>query len=341
MTSPFLRVLAGEAVWPPPVWLMRQAGRYLPEYRAVRASTAGFVDLCLTPAKAAEVTLQPIRRFGFDAAILFSDILMLPYALGQGLTFVEGEGPMLPPIRDSAGLAALDPAQVESRIAPILETVRLVRESLGPETALIGFAGSPWTVASYMVEGQGSRDFVEVRGLAYRDPALFDALIAMVTDSTITYLARQIEAGAGAVMLFDSWAGVLPPAQFRRYVIEPTRVIAAALRERFPATPVIGFPRLAGAMLAEYAAVTGVQAVGVDTAADPVQVARMVPRGTALQGNIDPLAVVAGGAAMADAAQAVLDAWKGRPFVVNLGHGIVPHTPPDHVGALVRQLRDA
>ncbi len=341
MTSPFLRVLAGDAVWPPPVWLMRQAGRYLPEYRAVRASTAGFVDLCLTPAKAAEVTLQPIRRFGFDAAILFSDILMLPYALGQGLSFVEGEGPMLPPIRDSAGLAALDPAQVESRIAPILETVGRVRESLGPETALIGFAGSPWTVASYMVEGQGSRDFAEVRGLAYRDPALFDALIATVTDSTITYLARQIEAGADAVMLFDSWAGVLPPAQFRRYVIEPTRVIAAALRERFPATPVIGFPRLAGAMLAEYAAVTGVQAVGVDTAADPVQVARMVPHGTALQGNIDPLAVVAGGRAMADAAQAVLDAWKGRPFIVNLGHGIVPHTPPDHVGALVRQLRDA
>jgi len=341
MTSPFLRVLAGDAVWPPPVWLMRQAGRYLPEYRAVRASTAGFVDLCLTPAKAAEVTLQPIRRFGFDAAILFSDILMLPYALGQGLTFVEGEGPMLPPIRDSAGLAALDPAQVEARIAPILETVGRVRESLGPETALIGFAGSPWTVASYMVEGQGSRDFAEVRGLAYRDPALFDALIAMVTDSTITYLARQIEAGADTVMLFDSWAGVLPPAQFRRYVIEPTRVIAAALRERFPATPIIGFPRLAGAMLAEYAAVTGVQAVGVDTAADPVQVARMVPSGTALQGNIDPLAVVAGGAAMNEAAQAVLDAWKGRPFIVNLGHGIVPHTPPSHVGALVQQLRDA
>ena len=341
MTSPFLRVLAGDAVWPPPVWLMRQAGRYLPEYRAVRASTAGFVDLCLTPAKAAEVTLQPIRRFGFDAAILFSDILMLPYALGQGLTFVEGEGPMLPPIRDSAGLAALDPAQVEARIAPILETVGRVRESLGPETALIGFAGSPWTVASYMVEGQGSRDFAEVRGLAYRDPALFDALIATVTDSTITYLARQIEAGADTVMLFDSWAGVLPPAQFRRYVIEPTRVIAAALRERFPATPIIGFPRLAGAMLAEYAAVTGVQAVGVDTAADPVQVARMVPSGTALQGNIDPLAVVAGGRAMADAAQAVLDAWKGRPFIVNLGHGIVPHTPPGHVGALVQQLRDA
>ena len=341
MTSPFLRVLAGDAVWPPPVWLMRQAGRYLPEYRAVRASTAGFVDLCLTPAKAAEVTLQPIRRFGFDAAILFSDILMLPYALGQGLTFVEGEGPMLPPIRDSAGLAALDPAQVEARIAPILETVGRVRESLGPETALIGFAGSPWTVASYMVEGQGSRDSAEVRGLAYRDPALFDALIAMVTDSTITYLARQIEAGADTVMLFDSWAGVLPPAQFRRYVIEPTRVIAAALRERFPATPIIGFPRLAGAMLAEYAAVTGVQAVGVDTAADPVQVARMVPSGTALQGNIDPLAVVAGGAAMNEAAQAVLDAWKGRPFIVNLGHGIVPHTPPGHVGALVQQLRDA
>jgi uroporphyrinogen decarboxylase len=341
MKSPLMRVLDGEAVWPPPVWLMRQAGRYLPEYKALRASTAGFVDLCLTPTKAAEVTLQPIRRFGFDAAILFSDILMLPYALGQGLSFVEGEGPMLPPIRDAAGLAALDPAQVEARIAPILETVGRVRAALGPETALIGFAGSPWTVVSYMVEGQGSRDFAEVRGLAYRDPALFAELVSMVTQSTITYLAAQIEAGADAVMLFDSWAGVLPPTQFRRYVIEPTRVIAAALRERFPAVPVIGFARLAGAMLAEYAAATGVQAVGVDTSADPVQVARMVPSTTALQGNIDPLSVVAGGAAMAGEAQSVLDAWRGRPFIFNLGHGIVPHTPPEHVGALVRMLRDA
>ena len=340
MTAPFLQALAGVPVWPPPIWLMRQAGRYLPEYRAIRAQANGFIDLCLTPARATEVTLQPIRRYGFDAAILFSDILMLPYALGADLRFVEGEGPVLEPIRTAAALATLDPERLLPGTAPIMETVQRVRAALGPETALIGFAGSPWTVLCYMIEGHGSRDFAETRGLAYRDPALFTALLELITTTTITYLSAQIDAGADTVMLFDSWAGVLPAAQFRRFVIDPTQRIVAALRERHPATPIIGFPRLAGTMLAEYAA-TGVQAVGIDTSADPAHATQAVPASIAVQGNLDPLAVVAGGTAMTGAATTILDAWRGRPAIFNLGHGIVPQTPPEHVAALVKHIRNA
>ncbi len=339
MTPSLLRILAGEAVWPPPMWLMRQAGRHLPEYRAVRARTAGMIDLCLTPALAAEVTLQPVHRYGFDAAILFSDIIMLPYALGQDVRLVEGKGPVLAPIRSPADMAVLDPARLAPAVAPIMETVRLVRAALPADKALIGFAGSPWTVACYMVEGQGSRDFAAVRTLAYRDPALFDALMRQVTESTVAYLAQQIEAGADLVMLFDSWAGVLPAAQFRRFVIEPTRQIVAALKQRFPSVPVIGFPRLAGAMLGEYA-VCGVDCVGVDTNADPAQAAALVPPGIALQGNVDPLALLAGGEALSEAARTVLEAWRGRPFIFNLGHGVVPETPPEHVAALARLVRE-
>jgi uroporphyrinogen decarboxylase len=340
MTGKLLRALAGESVWPPPLWLMRQAGRYLPEYRAVRAEATGFIDLCLTPARAAEVTLQPIRRYGFDAAILFSDILMLPYALGQDLRFLEGEGPVLQPVRTAAEIARLDPSRLSAMTAPIMETVGRVRSALTQDTALIGFAGSPWTVICYMVEGHGSRDFTEVRGLAYRDPALFDHLLGMVTEATVAYLIAQIEAGADVAMLFDSWAGVLPAAQFRRFVIEPTRRIVAALKQRFPDLPVIGFPRLAGTMLAEYAA-TGVRGVGVDTSADPAHAALAVPPHVAVQGNLDPLAVVAGGGAMEQATRVVLDAWRGRPAIFNLGHGIVPQTPPEHVAELVRLVRHA
>jgi uroporphyrinogen decarboxylase len=340
MTGKLLRALAGDAVWPPPIWLMRQAGRYLPEYRAIRAEAAGFIDLCLTPVRAAEVTLQPIRRYGFDAAILFSDILMLPYALGQDLRFAEGEGPVLHPVRTAAEIARLDPSRLSAMTAPIMETVGRVRSALTQDTALIGFAGSPWTVICYMVEGHGSRDFAEVRGLAYRDPALFDHLLDMVTEATIAYLAAQIEAGADVVMLFDSWAGVLPAAQFRRFVIAPTRRIVTALKQRFPGLPVIGFPRLAGTMLAEYAA-TGIQAVGVDTSADPAHAALAVPLHVAVQGNLDPLAIVVGGAAMEQATRTVLDAWRGRPAIFNLGHGVVPQTPPEHVAELVRLVRDA
>jgi uroporphyrinogen decarboxylase len=340
MTGTLLRALAGDSVWPPPIWLMRQAGRYLPEYRAVRAEASGFIDLCLTPARAAEVTLQPIRRYGFDGAILFSDILMLPYALGQDLRFVEGEGPVLQPVRNAAEIARLDPSRLATMTAPIMETVGRVRGALAQDTALIGFAGSPWTVICYMVEGHGSRDFTEVRGLAYRDPALFGHLLDLVTETTIAYLAAQIEAGADVVMLFDSWAGVLPAAQFRRYVIAPTQRIVAALKQGFPDVPVIGFPRLAGTLLAEYAA-TGVQGVGVDTSADPAHAAQAVPAHVAVQGNLDPLAVVAGGAVMERATQTVLDAWQGRPAIFNLGHGIVPQTPPEHVAELVRLVRRA
>ncbi len=343
--KPLLRALHGEAVWPPPIWLMRQAGRYLPEYRAVRAKTTDFITLCTTPGLAAEVTLQPIRRFGFDAAILFSDILMLPWALGQGLEYREGEGPALPPLRDAAALAALDLRRVAAAIVPICETVRRVRAGLVAEgfadRALIGFAGAPFTVACYMVEGGGSHDFAATRAMAYGDPGLFARLISLLTEATVEYLAAQIEAGAEAIMLFDSWAGILSPRLFHAHVIQPAAAIVAALRRRFPVVPVIGFPRLAGLMLGPYATGTGVAAVSLDTSMDPVLVARMVPPDIALQGNLDPMALVAGGVAMQHDVSRILDALHGRPFVFNLGHGIVPQTPPEHVAVLVEQVRAA
>ena len=340
MTKKLLRVLAGEAVWPPPVWLMRQAGRYLPEYLVKRAQAGSFLALATTPALAAEVTLQPVRRFGLDAAILFSDILIVPWALGQGLDYREGEGPVLPPIRNAADFAALEGRRVAGAIAPVLETVRRVRADVG-DAALIGFAGSPFTVACYMVEGGGSHDFAHVRGLAYADPALFAALIDCLVGATIVYLLGQIEAGAEAVMLFDSWAGVLPPSQFRRQVIDPTARIVAALKARHPRIPVIGFPRLAGVMLGEYVAETGVDAVGIDTAADPVTVRALIPDHVAIQGNLDPLLLVAGGAQLRTEAQAIAQSLRGRPHIFNLGHGIVPQTPPEHVAELLHAVRTA
>ena len=343
MTKKLLSVLAGETVWPPPVWLMRQAGRYLPEYRAVRANVRDFIALCTTPDLAAEVTLQPIRRYGFDAAILFSDILILPWALGQGLQFKEGEGPVMPPIRDDAGFRALSQDRLMDKTAPIMETVREVRAGLKKEgfdnTALIGFAGAPFTVACYMVEGSGSRDFAATRTLAYQNPALFDGIMDLVTDATVKYLAAQIEAGAETVMLFDSWAGVLAPSQFRKYVIAPARKIVAALRDMYPYVPVIGFPRMAGLILEEYAADTGVAAVGIDTAVDIGRAAAMLPKTVAVQGNLDPLVLVAGGESMRNDARAVLDAMRDRPFIFNLGHGIVPQTSPEHVGELIELIR--
>ena len=342
--KPLLQVLAGEALWPPPVWLMRQAGRYLPEYRAVRASVPDFIALCTAPEKAAEVTLQPIRRYRFDAAILFSDILIVPWALGHGLAFQEGEGPVLPRLRDAAGLAALRPNDVAGKAAPVMETVRRVRRGLVEEgftsTALIGFAGAPFTVACYMIEGGGSRDFAATRAMAYADPALFAGVIETVTEATITYLSQQVEAGAEALMLFDSWAGVLSPSLFHAHVIAPTTRIVAALRDRFPAVPIIGFPRLAGVMLGAYAA-TAVNAIGIDTAMDPARAAALVPGSVALQGNLDPMALVAGGEALATETRAILAALHGRPFIFNLGHGIVPQTAPEHVGALVDLIRAA
>lgn len=341
--KPLLRVLAGEAVWPPPLWLMRQAGRYLPEYRAVRAEVSDFIALCTSPALAAEVSLQPIRRFGFDAAILFSDILMLPWGLGRSVAFREGEGPVLPPLRTEAEVVALDSARLTEAIAPIEEAVRRIRLGLAKEaftaTTLIGFAGAPFTVACYMVEGGGSRDFAATRTMAYGEPRLFSSLIDRLTEATIAYLAAQIDAGVEAVMLFDTWAGLLPPPQFRAHVERPTREIVAALRGRYPDVPIIGFPRLAGMLLGEYAADTKLQGVGMDTPTDPAAAMRHVPARVALQGNLDPLAVVEGGAAMRAGTDAILHAMRGRPFVFNLGHGIVPQTPPEHVAELVSIVR--
>jgi len=297
----------------------------------------------MTPELAAEVTMQPIRRFGFDAAILFSDILVLPWGLGRELAFREGEGPVLPPLRTEAEVTALDSARLAEAIAPVAQTVRQIRLGLTREAfsraALIGFAGGPFTVACYMVEGGGSRDFAVTRSMVYQAPALFSALIDRLTEATIAYLAAQIDAGVEAVMLFDTWAGLLPPSQFRNHVARPTREIVATLRNNYPDVPVIGFPRLAGVLLGEYAADTKVRAVGMDTATDPVEVVRRVPATVALQGNLDPLAVVAGGAGMRAETDDILHAMRGRPFVFNLGHGIVPQTPPEHVAELVRIVR--
>jgi uroporphyrinogen decarboxylase len=342
MAKRLLRTLGGEAVWPPPIWLMRQAGRYLPEYQDVRARVADFISLCTTPELAAEVTVQPIRRYEFDAAILFSDILILPWALGQEVAFKAGEGPILPPLRDARGLAGLQLADVAERTAPVMETVRRVRAMLSKEgfdqTALIGFAGAPFTVACYMVGGGGSRDFAATREMVFAEPQLFDQLIDLLVEATVTYLLAQVDAGAEALMLFDSWAGILSPTSFRRYVIAPAQRIAQAIRLRYPEIKLIGFPRLAGSMVADYAAATGVAAVGLDTSVDLTRIAPMLPEGVAIQGNLDPLALVAGGEALETEAGAVLAAVRvsGRPFIFNLGHGILPHTPPEHV----RILRD-
>lgn len=339
--KPFLAALSGQVVRPAPVWLMRQAGRYLPEYRAVRAREPDFLRFCLTPKLATEVTLQPIRRFGFDAAILFSDILVPPYALGHGVRFAEGEGPVLERLSTAAQVEALDLRRAREVWSPVMETVRRLRGALPPATALLGFAGAPFTVAAYMIEGGGSRDFAAARTLAFAEPGLFAALIARLEEATIDYLTGQAEAGAEALMLFDSWAGVLSPAQFRRWVIAPTARVAAALRARFPAVRLIGFARGAGPMLVEYAEAAGVQAVGVDTAMPAAWAARTLPAGITGQGNLDPMALVAGGPALAEEIATLLRAVAGRPWVVNLGHGIVPQTPPEHVAALVEMVRAA
>ncbi|MEX6723670.1 uroporphyrinogen decarboxylase [Parapedomonas caeni] len=335
--KPFLRVLSGERVDPTPVWLMRQAGRYLPEYRAVRADAGSFLDLCYDPARATEVTLQPIRRFGFDAAILFSDILVTPHALGQQLWFEEGEGPRLaPPLKD-ASLDALTPAP--ERLAPIYETVRRIKAALPPETAFIGFAGSPWTIATYMVEGRGSRDQASARLMAYAEPDRFADLIDRIVAITVDYLGQQVQAGVEVVQLFDSWAGTLSPAQFRQWVIAPTTRIVEALRARHPGLPIIGFPKGAGAKLIAYAAETGVSAVGLDETVDPVWANMALPRGLPVQGNLDPLALKAGGAALDAAVDAIRAALADRPHVFNLGHGILPDVPVAHVERLMARLR--
>lgn len=335
-----LRALAGETVSPPPIWLMRQAGRYLPEYRATRAKAKTFLDLCFSPDLAVEVTLQPIRRYGFDASILFSDILVVPYGLGQRVWFVEGEGPKLEPIGTAGDLTRLDRTKLLPALAPVFETVRRLRRELPAETTLIGFAGAPWTVASYMVEGESGSDFAKLKDFAYGDPNGFQALIDLIVDATVDYLAAQVAAGAEVLQLFDSWAGVLSEAQFRRWVIAPTKRIVDQLKTRCPGVPVIGFPRGAGMMYADYVRETDVTAVSLDTTV-PMSLAGALQERCPVQGNLDPRALVVGGAALRDEVRGILAALKGGPFIFNLGHGIVPETPPEHVTELLRIVRDA
>lgn len=334
---PLLAVLRGERRDPPPVWLMRQAGRYLPEYRALRATKRDFLDLAYDSEAAAEITLQPIRRFGFDGAILFSDILVVPHAMGQDLRFVEGEGPRLSPKLTDGDFSALTPAL--GRFEPVYETVHRVAAALPPAVTLLGFAGSPWTVATYMVAGQGSRDQSETRRLAYRDPEAFQRLIDRIVAVTVDYLSGQIVAGAMAVQLFDSWAGSLAPAQFERWVIAPTQAIVRALMARHPDVPIIGFPKGAGAKLATYAAETGVDAVGIDETVDPAWADAALPKDMPVQGNLDPLALVTGGEALTSAVRRIRAAFDKRPHIFNLGHGIVPDAPIAHVEQLLAELR--
>lgn len=338
MPGLLLDTLLGQNVRPRPAWLMRQAGRYLPEYRALRAEKGGFLALVYDSEAAAEITIQPLRRYGMDGAILFSDILIVPYAMGQDLEFLQGEGPHLSPRLADAALSSL--SAVPQRLTPIYETVRLVKAQLPKGTTLLGFAGSPWTVATYMVAGEGSRDQHVTRELAYRDPAAFQAIIDAIVAVTIDYLAGQIQAGAEAVQLFDSWAGSLAPAEFERWVIAPNAAIAAALKARFPQVPVIGFPKGAGEKLPAYARETGVQAIGLDETIDPLWAHKALPDGLPVQGNLDPLLLLAGGEEMERQALRILNAFAERPHVFNLGHGIGQTTPVEHVAQLLSLVRN-
>ena len=332
-----LNVLRGNQEVIPPVWLMRQAGRYLPEYRALRAEKGGFLELAYDSDCAAEVTLQPIRRFGFDGAILFSDILVIPHAMGQDLWFETGEGPRLAPPLVGHDFEKLVPAP--ERLNPVFETVRKVASALSTETTFLGFAGSPWTVATYMVAGQGSKDQSDARRMAYGQPERFGELIERIIVGTVDYLSGQIEAGVDAVQLFDSWAGSLSPSQFEDWVIAPNAKIVAGLNARHPDTPIIGFPKGAGGKLAAYARETGVDAIGVDETVDPVWANANLPKGMPVQGNLDPLALIAGGEALEKAVDRILNAFADRPHIFNLGHGILPDTPIEHVEKLLTLVR--
>ena len=339
-----LAVLKGERRAMAPCWMMRQAGRYLPEYRSLRADKGGFLELVYDSAAAAEITLQPLQRFGtgadgLHAAILFSDILIVPYAMGQKLWFEAGEGPRLAPTLRDTGLDAL--TSDWTRYDAIYETVRLVKAQLAPETTFLGFAGSPWTIATYMVAGQGSKDHSAARKMAYAEPERFAAIIDAIVDATVPYLIGQIDAGVDAVQLFDSWAGSLSPQQFARWVITPNRRIVEELRAARPGVPIIGFPKGAGAKLVDYARETGVDAVGLDETLDPAWANAALPEGLPVQGNLDPLVLIAGGKALDDAIDSILAAFPTRPHIFNLGHGITPETPIAHVEQMLKRLSEA
>ena len=334
-----LKTLRGEITTPPPLWMMRQAGRYLPEYRALRAEKGGFLDLVYDATAAATVTIQPILRYGFDAAILFSDILVIPHALGQNLWFEQGEGPRLAPRLAEARLEQL--SAVPDRLLPIYETVARVRALLPLHRGLLGFAGSPWTVATYMINGAGSRDQAEARLFAYLHPERMADLVAAISQLTVTYLRGQIDAGVDAVQLFESWSGNLSPAQFQRWVIEPNRSIVAALRLSHPSVPIIGFPKGAGAKLLAYVEATQVDAVALDETVDPSWAHANLPKTLPVQGNLDPLVLRAGGVALDDAIDDIVNAFRGRPHIFNLGHGILPDTPLSHVEQMIQRVRGA
>ena len=336
----FLRALAGETTARPPVWLMRQAGRYLAEYRAIRDEAGSFLDLCYTPKLATEVTLQPIRRFGFDAAILFSDILVIPHGLGQKLEFREGEGPVLEPIEDDAGLGRLKRDGCLDRLAPVFETVGRIREALPEEVPLIGFCGAPWTVATYMVAGRGTPDQAPARLWAYRDAEGFARLVDLLVEVSAAYLIAQIEAGAQAVQIFDSWAGSLPEDAFRRWSLAPNREIVRRVKAAHPQVPVIGFPRAAGPLYEAFVEETGVDAVACDTTLPVDWIRDRLQPKAAVQGNLDPLLLVAGGRAMEERVREIVAVLGAGSFIFNLGHGIVPQTPPEHVARLVEIIRD-
>jgi uroporphyrinogen decarboxylase len=322
------------------MWMMRQAGRYLPEYRQLRAEKGSFLDLVYDSDAAAEITLQPLRRFPqLDAAILFSDILIVPFAIGQHLTLVTGEGPRLTPPLVGGSLDDLTPFL--TRLEPIYETVRKVKAALDPGKSLIGFAGSPWTVSTYMIAGEGSRDQSDARRLAYGDPGRFGEIIKRIEQVTLDYLSGQVEAGAQALQLFDSWSGSLSPDQFEEWVIAPTARLVGELKERHPGVPVIGFPKGAGGKLAAYARETGIDAIGLDETVDPLWAAKELPDGLPVQGNLDPLVLVAGGEKLDAAARRILDAFAGRPHIFNLGHGILQDTPIAHVEQLIAIVKGA
>ena len=339
MTSTLLNVLDGQRFQTPPVWMMRQAGRYLPEYRALREQAGSFMKLCFSPEMAADVTLQPIRRFGFDAAILFSDILVIPHALGQTVRFETGEGPRLDPLTSPAAIDRLPPETDQTILAPIYETVRRVRSELAAETPLLGFCGAPWTVATYMIAGQGTSDQAPARIFAYEHPDAFQRLIDRLIVNSVTYLEKQLDAGVDALQLFDTWAGVLPPEEFQRWCIEPAAAIVAELRRRRPNARVIGFPRGAGALLEQYVVRVPVNAVSVDWTADRNFVRERIQSRVAVQGNLDPLALLAGGEALDRSVDAVMAAFAGGRFIFNLGHGILPATPIAHVEQMLRRVR--
>jgi uroporphyrinogen decarboxylase len=339
MSKKFIQACAGQTFAQPPLWLMRQAGRYLPEYREIRASVPTFLDFCYAPKLAAEATLQPIRRFGFDAAILFSDILVVPDALGQHVSFEQGEGPRLHPIESAADINRLNEEIDLDRLAPVFETIERVKLALPAETAFIGFCGAPWTVASYMIAGKGTPDQAPARLFAYRYPEIFQALIDRLVAASITYLSRQIETGVEVVQIFDSWAGVLPAQEFQRWCYEPVVKIIAALKARFPTIRIIAFPREATNHLEAMAQISGADVIGLDTSVDPVWAARHVQIYRPVQGNLDPLVLLAGGDALVHHVEHIKQAFAGRPYIFNLGHGILPQTPIAHVEELVRRVR--